>query len=166
MPIKSSYVWVAIMGAKMVILFAFQIPSCTTYSRSDQSPGLGAHCHAQRAASDQDLPGETLLTERGHAGKNTPLQPSVGTVRWGSYTLHVDRPRFIYIHTSKCSLTMRYLSASRTFLKLKAFSLSVCGGRWKHIGSLSDLRGAYVRNIVRTDIHLESTWRSSRVVAK
>lgn len=81
MPIKSSYVLVALMSAKLVILFAFQIPSCTTYSRSDQSPGVGAHCHAQRAASDQDLPGETLLTERGHAGKNTPLQPSVGTVR-------------------------------------------------------------------------------------
>lgn len=65
----------------MVILFAFQIPSRTTYSRSDQSPGLGAYCHAQRATSDQDLPGETLLAERGHAGKDAPLQPTVGTVR-------------------------------------------------------------------------------------
>lgn len=61
--------------------FEFQIPSCTTHSRSDQSPGLGAHRHAQWAASDQDLPGETLLAERGHAGKDAPLQPTVGTAR-------------------------------------------------------------------------------------
>lgn len=73
----------ALLVFALIYLFIFeiQIPSCTTDSRSDQSPGLGAHRHAQWAASDQDFPGETLFTERGHAGKDTPLQPSVGTVR-------------------------------------------------------------------------------------
>lgn len=61
----------------------FQIPSCVVDSHPDQSPGLGAHRHAQWAASNQDFPRETLLQERRHAGQDAPLQPALGTARWG-----------------------------------------------------------------------------------
>lgn len=59
----------------------FQIPPRIIDSHPDQSSGLGAHRYAQWAASNQDLPRETLLKERRHAGKDAPLQPALGTVR-------------------------------------------------------------------------------------
>lgn len=55
-----------------------QIPPCVIDGYPDQSSGLGAHRHAERAAPDQDLSGETLLAERRHAGEDAPLQPAVG----------------------------------------------------------------------------------------
>ena len=64
----------------------FQIPPRLIDVHPDQSSGLGPHRHAQWAASNQDLPRETLLPERGHARKDTPLQPTLGTARWESNT--------------------------------------------------------------------------------
>lgn len=59
----------------------FQIPPGLIDGRPDQSSGLGPHRHAQWPASNQDLPRETLLRECRHAGKDTPLQPTLGTTR-------------------------------------------------------------------------------------
>ena len=59
----------------------FQIPPRVIDRHPDQSPGLGAHRHAQWAAPNQDLPRETLLQERRHAGKDAPLQPALGAAR-------------------------------------------------------------------------------------
>lgn len=61
-----------------------QIPPCIVDRSPDQSPGLGSHGYAKWSASNQDLPGETLIPECWHAGKNASLQPSVGTARWVS----------------------------------------------------------------------------------
>ena len=69
----------------------FQIPPCVIDSHPDQSSGLGAHRHAQWAASNQDLPRETLLQERRHAGQDAPLQPALGTTRWGSWKTNTHK---------------------------------------------------------------------------
>ena len=75
------HVWKPLVSLLTVMSLIFQIPPRVIDSRSDQSSGLGPHCHAQWAAPNQDLPRETLLPERQHAGEDAPLQPTLGTAR-------------------------------------------------------------------------------------